>query len=85
MVQHVPGGQENDRHNPHRRWDPQRTTNPEPAEQIGVVGKAGIYRASIGIHHRHAAQQQHHDQRSDKCLHAPFRHNHAGHGADSRA
>ena len=84
MVQHVPCRQEDDSHDPDRGRDTQRATDTEPAKQIGVIGKTGINRAAVGVHHGHTAQQQHHHQRGDECLNATFRHNHAGYGANCR-
>lgn len=82
MVQHVPGRQEDNRHDPYRSRDPQRTPDAKPAKQIGVIAKAGVDRTAVGVHHGHAAQQQHHHQGSDEGLHAAFRHNHPGDCAD---
>ena len=84
MVQHVPGRQEDNRHDPYRRRDPQRTPDAKPAEQIGIIAKAGIDRAAVGVHHGHAAQQQHHHQGGDEGLHAASRYNHPGDCADRR-
>ena len=83
-MQHVPRREENDSHDPDRRRDTQRTTNTEPAKQIGVIRKAGIYRTAVGVNHGDTAQQEHHDQRRNERLNAAFRHNHTGHGTNCR-
>ncbi|MNP48502.1 hypothetical protein D3C76_1426250 [compost metagenome] len=82
MVQHVPRSDKDDRHDPDRGWYAQRPADTEPAESIGHVGKAGIHRAAVGVHHGDAAQQQHHHQGRNKCLHLAFGNNHPGTGAD---
>ena len=56
MMQHVPGREEDNPHDPDWRRYAQRTTNTKPAKQIGVLSKAGIHWATIGINHGHAAQ-----------------------------
>ena len=84
-MQHVPRRQEDDSHDPDRGRNTQRTTDTEPAKQIGILGKAGIHRAAVGVHHGHTAQKQHHHQRGDERLNAAFCHNHASYGTNRRA
>ncbi|CSI04935.1 Uncharacterised protein [Shigella sonnei] len=56
VMQHVPGREEDNPHDPDWRRYAQRTTNTKPAKQIGVLSKAGIHWATVGINHGHAAQ-----------------------------
>src|SRR5699024_12256508 len=57
VMKHVPGREEDNPHDPDWRRYAQRTTNTKPAKQIGVLSKAGIHWATVGINHGHAAQR----------------------------